>query len=86
MDSALVLLPVVVVVMSASAVAGAVRRGVLAWEWALASYLATALLFVILQSMGSLPDVPVQAWIILWATFSPLVVLRGAGWTLQRRP
>jgi hypothetical protein len=52
MDSALVLLPLVAVVMSALAVAGAVRRRVLAWEWVFGCYLATALLLVILRSMG----------------------------------
>jgi hypothetical protein len=86
MDSALLLLPVVAVVVSALAVAGAVRRRVLAWEWAVGCYLATALLLVILRSMGSVPDVPVELWIIVWATFSPLIALRGAGWTVEREP
>ena len=86
MDSALVLLPVVVVVMSALAVAAAVRRRVLAWEWALASYVATALVFVMLRCLGSVPDLPLELWISLWATFSPLIALRGAGWTLERGP
>jgi hypothetical protein len=66
MDSALVLLPLVAVVVSALAVAGAVRRRVLAWEWALGCSVATALLLI-----------------ILWATFSPFIALRGAGWTLE---
>ena len=86
MDSALVLLPVVAVVVPALAVAGAVRRRVLAWEWALGCYAATALLLVILRSIGSVPDLPVELWIIVWATFSPLIALRGAGWTLERGP
>ena len=86
MDSALVLLPLVAVVMSALAVAGAVRRRVLAWEWAFACCLAIALLLVILRSMGLVPDLPFQQWISVWATFSPLIALRGAGWTLERGP
>lgn len=86
MDSALVLLPVLVVVMSALAVGGAVRRGVLAWEWALASYVATALLLAMLRSMGSVPELPLELWIIVWATFSPLIALRGAGLTLEKGP
>jgi len=83
MDSTLVLLPLVAVVVSALAVAGAVRRRVLAWEWALGCYVATALLLIILRSMGSVPDLPLALWIIVWATFSPFIALRGAGWTLE---
>jgi hypothetical protein len=52
----------------------------------LASYVATALLLVMLRSMGSVPEVPLELWIIVWATFSPLIALRGAGLTLEKGP